>query len=121
MSSIQRMFSSFSCVLGVLLWWFLSSVVRLLAAAGDFFWSERMIQVNLPRITLRTAVDQFCSQCRGHDAFAVGNCPRFSCPLHPVRPNQSLEGSTPMDYNDEDVQQEVADALDYDDLKGQIG
>jgi hypothetical protein len=25
-----------------------------------------------------------------------------------------------MDYRDEDVQQEVADALDYDDLKGQI-
>jgi hypothetical protein len=44
-----------------------------------------------------------------------------TCPLHPVRPNQSLEGSTPMDYRDEDVQQEVADALDYDDLKGQIG
>ena len=80
-----------------------------------------MIPNNLPRISLRTAVDQFCSHCRGHDAFAIGNCDRVECALHPVRPNQSLEGSTPMDYRDEDVQQEVADALDYDDLKGQIG
>jgi len=80
-----------------------------------------MITNNPPKITLRTAVDNFCSQCRGHDAFAIGNCQRVTCPLHPVRPNQSLEGSTPMDYRDEDVQQEVADALDYDDLKGQIG
>jgi hypothetical protein len=39
------MFSSFSCVLGVLLWWFLSSVVRLLAAAEDFFL-ERLVGFN---------------------------------------------------------------------------
>jgi hypothetical protein len=38
MSSIpQRMFPSFSCALGILLVWILSSVVRLLAATGDFF------------------------------------------------------------------------------------
>jgi hypothetical protein len=53
--------------------------------------------------------------------FDIANCDQVTCPLHPVRPNQSLEGSTPMDFSDEDTMQEVADALDYDELKGQIG
>jgi hypothetical protein len=121
MSSIQRMFSSFSCVLGVLLWWFLSSVVRLLAATEDFFWSDKMIPNNLPKITLRIAVDRFCSSCKKGNVFDIANCENLGCELHPVRPNQSLEGSTPMDYNDEDTMQSVLDCLDYDDLRSQIG
>jgi hypothetical protein len=80
-----------------------------------------MIQVNLPKTTLRIAVDRFCSNCKNHDVFEIANCANYSCELHSVRPNQSLEGSTPMDFNDEDVQQEVADALDYDELRSQIG
>jgi hypothetical protein len=59
MSSIQRMFSSFSCVLGVLLWWFLSSVVRLLAAAGDFFWSDCNEYVFSGKIESKDSYRQF--------------------------------------------------------------
>jgi hypothetical protein len=123
------MFSSFSCVLGVLLWWFLSSVVRLLAAAGDFFWSDwlalmKAVLMNTyspVRLSLRTAVDRFCSTCKNGNVFDIANCDRVTCPLHPVRPNQSLQGSTPMDFSDEDTMQEVEDCLDYDELRSQIG
>jgi hypothetical protein len=80
-----------------------------------------MIQNNLPKTTLRIAVDRFCSNCKNGNVFDIANCANYSCELHTVRPNQSLEGSTPMDFSDEDTMQEVADALDYDELRSQIG
>jgi hypothetical protein len=72
-------------------------------------------------ITIRQAVDEFCLQCRGHDPFAVGNCERESCPLWPVRPNRSLQGRTPLDFDCDDATQEVLDALDLDYIERQLG
>lgn len=71
--------------------------------------------------TLRSCVDAFCSQCRDHDPFAIGNCNRETCPLWPVRPNQILHGKTPLDFEDDDVRQEVLDALDLDEISHQVG
>ena len=72
-------------------------------------------------ITIRQAVDEFCLQCRGNDPFAVGNCERESCPLWPVRPNRSLQGLTPLDFDCDDATQEVLDALDLDYIERQLG
>jgi len=72
-------------------------------------------------ITTRQAVDEFCLQCRNHDPFAVGNCERESCPLWPVRPNRSLQGRTPLDFDCDDATQEVLDALDLDYIERQLG
>ena len=72
-------------------------------------------------ITIRQAVDEFCLLCRNHDTFAVGNCERESCPLWTVRPNRSLHGKTPLDFDCEDATQEVLDALDLDYIERQLG
>lgn len=72
-------------------------------------------------ISLRQAVDLFCARCRDGDPFAIGNCERDSCALWPVRPNQILYGRTPLDFAQDDVRQEVLDALDLDEISHQVG
>ena len=67
--------------------------------------------------SLRYCIDLFCLQCKSHDPWAVGNCDRVECSLHPVRPNQALLGKQPTDYVESEVKQEVLDALHFKGLK----
>jgi hypothetical protein len=51
------------------------------------------------------------------DIYAIGNCHTHECPLHPVRPNQSLMGLSSDNHQDELVRQEVIDDLELKGLK----
>jgi hypothetical protein len=68
-------------------------------------------------VTLRQAINAFCFQCRDNDPWAVANCEKQSCPLHPVRPNQSFEGKQQTDYDPDEVKQELIDALSFKGVK----
>ncbi len=67
--------------------------------------------------TLRDCVTQFCLWCKNHDVWAIGNCAKEECPLHPVRPNKSLMGKQQDDYDLDELQQSVLDALNFTGLK----
>lgn len=67
--------------------------------------------------TLRDCVTQFCLECKENDIWAIGNCAKEECPLHPVRPNKSLIGKQPDDYDLDELQQSVLDALNFTGLK----
>ena len=67
--------------------------------------------------TIRQCVTNFCLQCKNQDVWAIGNCAKEECPLHPVRPNKVLLGKTPDDYDLDELQQSVLDALHFTGLK----
>jgi hypothetical protein len=67
--------------------------------------------------TLREAINTFCLQCKQQDVWAVGNCTKTECALYLVRPNQVLLGKSEDDYDQEEVRQEVLDALQFSGLK----
>ena len=53
-----------------------------------------------------------CARCRGADVFAIANCLDHTCPLHAVRPNQTLAGKQYQDYDQASIVQETLDALE---------
>lgn len=67
--------------------------------------------------TLRDCVTRFCLDCKSHDIWEIGNCANVECPLYPVRPNRSLKGKSPEDYDLDELQQSVLDALEFTGLK----
>ena len=67
--------------------------------------------------SLRACVTAFCLRCRSDDLWAVANCDQLECSLHPVRPNQRLQGQTPADFALDEVRQEILDALDLQGLQ----
>lgn len=67
--------------------------------------------------TLREAINTFCLQCQQENIWAIGNCAKQDCALHPVRSNQALLGKQEDDYDEEEVRQEVLDALHFHGLK----
>ena len=68
-------------------------------------------------ISLRECIDRFCMECQNEDVFAIANCERDRCALHPARPNQRLKGKTKSDYEFVDLSQEVLDAMVFTGLK----
>ncbi len=67
--------------------------------------------------TAQDCLNTFCLQCKDHDLFAIGNCAKEECPLHPLRPNRSLKGKCYDDYDLDELQQSVLDALEFTGLK----
>lgn len=67
--------------------------------------------------TLREAINTFCLNCQNNNVWSVGNCAKTNCALHSVRPNQLLLGKHEDDYDEEEVRQEVLDALQFNGLK----
>lgn len=65
----------------------------------------------------QSCINRFCLSCRNHDIWAVGNCEKTECSLYPVRPNRSLKGKSPEDYDLDELQQSVLDALEFTGLK----
>jgi hypothetical protein len=68
-------------------------------------------------VSLRDCINRFCMECRSEDIFAIANCDKELCPLYPARPNQSLLGKTPDDYEFVDLSQEVLDAMTFTGLR----
>lgn len=64
-----------------------------------------------------SCIERFCSECRDRDAWAIGNCPKTECALHPVRPNQVLFGQPRSDWSDEECAEQVLLNLDSRGLK----
>lgn len=71
----------------------------------------------MKKLTAQDCINAFCLTCKDHDLFAIGNCAKDDCPLHPLRPNRSLKGKSLDDYDLDELQQSVLDALDFTGLK----
>jgi len=71
----------------------------------------------MKKLNAQDCLTAFCLQCKDHDLFAIGNCAKEECPLYPLRPNRSLKGKSPEDYDLDELQQSVLDALEFTGLK----
>lgn len=59
----------------------------------------------------------FCLRCKHDNEWLVANCKDERCFLHPVRPNQGLQGKNPEDYDLDELSQQVLDNLNFKGLK----
>ncbi|MCC8991070.1 MAG: hypothetical protein LM514_00360 [Streptococcus sp.] len=55
--------------------------------------------------------------CKHGNEWEVANCENEVCALHPVRPNQGLQGKSPDDYDLDEIEQQVLDNLNFKGLK----
>lgn len=58
-----------------------------------------------------------CMSCKHGNEWEVANCENEVCALHPVRPNQGLQGKSPDDYDLDEIEQQVLDNLNFKGLK----
>jgi len=71
-------------------------------------------------LNYRKAIINFCMACKKNDAFAVGQCTTYDCPLHLVRPNRSLVGKPIEEFTPDRYEQQVMDQLNLHSLERTI-